>query len=153
MTIYLSMKPLSPNNVLNALLYPVLLLLMVTGLLMTPADLVWMKNKSVVVLIYIVLIAWIYLASRATYNLRYDMEFLYMKGVMKTTKIPLSAIIKVQRTTDRIKVYGLSSWRYTVEFDSSAKMPSQVVYETVGSKKVEEFVEVVRRLNPNVVVG
>lgn len=95
------------------------------------------------------------MAAIHTYDLHYDTEFLYLKSIGKRWKIPLADIKKIQRSDDGIKVKGLSSWRYTIEFHRRTKMADQSIYELIGSGKIAEFVSVVRQKNPmvNVSIG
>lgn len=145
------MKPLSPKNILNVLVFPVLLLLTLTFLLI-PGGFPWISNPGIAILLYTILFVWIFAAAIRTYDLHYDGEFLYLKRIGETRKIPLSAIKQIQRSNDGIKVKGLSSWRYTIEFHSSTNIVDQSIYEVIGSRKVEEFVDIVKQVNSTVLV-
>jgi hypothetical protein len=142
------MKPLSPNNILNALVFPVLLLPVMTLFVLAGAP--GISHPLTATFLYIILFTWISIAARQTYNLHYDTEFLYMNSIGRRLKVPLADIQKIQRSNDGIKVKGLTSWRYTISFHSQTKIAEQSVYELAGSKKVEGFAAIVTQQNPSV---
>lgn len=146
------MIPLSPNNVINALVFPVLLAITLT-LFLLPGGFPYISNPPVAILLYIILFSWIYYAAEQTYDLHYDQEFLYLKSVTRTTQLPLTSIKRIRRSHEGIKVKGLTSWRYIIQFHPDAKMGDQIVYEIDGSKKVEAFVAIVQQQNTTVLVS
>jgi hypothetical protein len=146
------MTPLSPNNLLNALLFPVLLFITLT-LLLLPGGVPYISNPPVAFLLYIVLSSWIYYANWQTFDLYYDHEFLHLRSLTKSRQIPLTAIKGIRRSHEGVKVKGLTSWRYTVQFDASFKIEDQIIYEINGSRKVEAFASIVKQRNSNVLVN
>jgi Ca2+/Na+ antiporter len=145
------MIPLSPNNVINALVFPVLLSITLT-LFLLPGRVPYISNPPVAILLYIILFCWIYYAARQTYDLHYDQEFLHLTSLTKKTQLPLTAIKRIQKSNEGIKVRGLTSWRYILQFHPDTKIEDQVIYEVNGSRKVETFASVVRQRNTTVLV-
>lgn len=142
------MKPLSPNNILNALVFPVLLLPVMTMFVLAGAP--GISHPVTATFFYLVLFTWISVTARETYNLHYDTEFIYMKSIGRRCKIPLSDIQKIQRSNEGIRVKGLTSWRYTISFQSHTKIADQSVYEPAGSEKVKGFADSVKNQNASV---
>lgn len=145
------MTPLSPNNVLNALVFPVLLLITLT-LFLLPGQTPYLSNPPVAISLYIILFCWIYYAVGHTFDLYYDHEFLHLRSLAKARQIPLTAIKRIHRSHEGIKVRGLTSWRYIIQFHAASKMDDQVIYEVDGSKKVEAFSKIVKQRNGTVLL-
>lgn len=145
------MKPLSPNNRLNALLFPFVSLFL-SALLLVIGTFSWNIYPIVCTLYCLVMIVWTYFAAIETYDLHYDDEFLYLKRIGRKVTIPLSAIKTIQRTDEGMKVVGVTAWLYVIRFHATAEMVDQTVYEPHGSRRVAEFVEVVRRRNDGVII-
>lgn len=78
------MKPLSPNNIVNVLLFPVLLLLIMPLFML--AGLAGVSNPVVAIILYTLLIIWIIVGAKETYNLHYDEEFLYLRSIADRKK-------------------------------------------------------------------
>ena len=145
------MKPLSPNNILNALVFPTLLAFMLP-LFIVSGSVKWISSPALAIILYTLLFTWIYFSAKQTYDLHYDLEFLYLNSIGKSSKVPMSSIKSIQRSNEGIRVKGLTSWKYTIEFHSDITIVSQCIYETVGSKKVEEFAEIVKQKNATVII-
>lgn len=145
------MTPLSPNNLLNTLLFPVLLCITLT-LLLLPGGVPYISNTPVAILLYMILFSWIYYGGWQTYDLYYNHEFLHLRSITKTRQIPLTAIKGIQRSHEGIKVKGLTSWRYIVQFHTDTKIKDQIIYEVDGSKKVEVFASIVRKRNTSALI-
>ena len=138
------MKPLSPNNILDILLFPVLLTIMM------PAIVLFIPVVVSIILI-VILIGWIFIGITGTYNLHYDEEFLYLESIIDRKKIPLAAIEKIKRSEKGMIVRGVTSWHYEIGFYPYAKMNEQSFSEIHGGKRVLEFVETVRKRNSSLV--
>lgn len=148
------MKPLSTNNISNALVFPVLLFLISTPFAVAgaasdiAADKLWIYHPLSIFIYFILLLLWIGMAAFHTYNLRYDDEFLYLDGIIDSKKVPLSTIKKIERSTDGVRVKGLTSWKYTIEFHPGSDVSTQTAFEVIGTEKVSTFVVVVKKVNP-----
>jgi len=145
------MKPLASNNILNTLLFPafallVLILLTIAGVATT------LINGWLVVLLFIVLIAWIFIGVKETYDVYYDSEFLYLNGVMHNHKINLNLVLSVRLNKAGMRVAGVTAWNYLVELDPNTGVMPQSVFQTPGSTTVEDFISVVRNVNPSLLV-
>ena len=138
------MKPLSPNNILDILLFPVLLTVMMPVI-------VQFIPVVVSIVLSITLIGWIVIGVKDTYNLHFDEDFLYLESIIDRKKIPLSAIEKIRRSEKGMIVRGVTSWHYEIKFNAYAKMKDQSFSEVHGGKRVLEFVETVRKRNSSVV--
>jgi hypothetical protein len=92
------MKPLASTNILNALLPPIALLVALTIFVFTSGELNTVSLHIIIFLFYAILIGWTYAAAVRTYDLYYDAQFIYLKGLKVNLKIPLSAIKRIQFT-------------------------------------------------------
>lgn len=144
------MKPLSPTNILNALLFPVLLLFILPILIL--AGVPEVSNPVIAVILFTILISWIAIGANETYDLHYDDEFLYLNSILGRKKIPLEAIEKIQRSKEGMIVRGVTSWHYEINFYTYTKMKKQSINEVHGGRKVPEFVDAVRKKNSLVLV-
>jgi hypothetical protein len=144
------MKKLAANNILNALIFPVLLVPTLTFLAWV-TDGFWISSNLILGALYCGLSAWIYFSAKGTFNLFYDSEFLYLNGLVKNIKIPLAMVQKIQRSHDGIKVQGVNSWKYTIVFKGNENITVQSLYEVDGSTTVEEFAAAVKQINSHVI--
>lgn len=144
------MKKLAANNILNALLFPVLLVPTIT-ILALATDGFWISSNLILGALYCGLSAWIYFSAKGTFNLFYDSEFLYLNGLVKNIKIPLARVQKIQQSHDGIKVQGINSWKFTIAFRDDENIKVQSLYKVDGSTTVEEFVAAVKQINPHVI--
>ena len=138
------MKPLSRNNILDILLFPVLLTVLM------PVIVLFIPMVVSIVLI-IILLGWIFIGITESYNLHYDEEFLYLESIMDRKKIPLAAIEKIKRSEKGMIVRGVTSWHYEIGFYAYVKMKEQSFSEIHGGKRVLEFVDTVRKRNSSLV--
>jgi len=143
------MKPLSPYNRLNALLFPLVSLFLST-LLLASGNYPWNVFAAIFCMVMMI---WIYFAAEETYDLYYDDEFVYLKRIGRKVTIPLSDIKAIQRTEEGMRVVGVTAWLYVIRFHANAEMVEQTVYEPHGSRKVVAFIEVVRRGNAAVIIS
>ena len=145
------MKSLAAKNILNVLLFPVLLLLILIVITIggTAADLM---PVPFLVLLFVVLSLWIFFGIRETCNVFYDDQFIYLKGLLNSHKVSLSQIKKIAKDQTGMKASGITAWRYRLEFEPSAKISPQIIYEVAGGKKVAEFIAIVKSKNPHLVV-
>lgn len=144
------MKKLAANNILNALIFPVLLVPTITFLALA-TDGFWISSNLILGALYCGLSAWIYFSAKGTFNLFYDSEFLYLNGLVEKIKIPLAMVQKIQRSHDGIKAQGVNSWKYTIAFKGNENIRVQSLYEVDGSSTVEEFAAAVKQINPHVI--
>jgi hypothetical protein len=142
------MKPLAPNNILNTLCFPVVLL-MVLSVLTLAGAITALLETGFVILVFIVLVAWIGFGIRDTYNVFYDSEFIYLNGVMHRHKLSLTSIRRVRLDNEGMRVVGVTSWKYVIEFDRTVKARPLTVYQPAGAANVQNFVAVAKTLNPN----
>jgi hypothetical protein len=78
------MKPLSPTNILNALLFPVLLLFILPILIL--AGVPEVSDPVIAAILFTILISWIAIGANETYDLHYDDEFLYLNSILDRKK-------------------------------------------------------------------
>ena len=82
----------------------------------------------------------------------YDDQFIYLHGLLNRYKIPLSQLKKISKDQTGMKASAITAWRYRLEFEPSAKIPSQVIYEVAGGTRVAEFIAFVKRINESLIV-
>ncbi|SHH31484.1 hypothetical protein SAMN04488109_3660 [Chryseolinea serpens] len=145
------MKRLSATNTINGLVPPILLLLGLTFYVVKVDHPTTISHFGVVFSVYVVLLAWVYSVSKRVFDLYYDAQFLYLKGVLRSFKVPLKIVRKIQFTNTMVPAFGIPRG-YRIEFDPSANIDDQGIWLMAGSKKVEEFAETVRKVNERVVV-
>lgn len=146
--ICISMKPLAPNNIVNDLLFPIVILIVLS--ILTIAGVIFLLIQAVfVVFVFAVLVAWIGFGIRDTYNVFYDSEFIYLKGILDSHKISLSSVKRVKVDKEGMRVIGVTSWKYLIEFDTRVKVRPQMVHQTAGTTSVNDFVEVAKLVNPD----
>ena len=145
------MKPLATNNILNVLLFPGLLLLILTLMTIGGAATTLMPVPFLT-LIFIGLFLWIIFGVRETCNVFYDDNFIYLQGLLKHDKVPISKLMKVARDQSGMKASGISAWRYRLEFEPGTKISSQIIYEVAGGTRVAEFIAFMKRINAALVV-
>jgi hypothetical protein len=145
------MKPLAASNILNALFFPVALFLVVS-LFTIGGVMQIMIGNLFTILLFVGLIVWIYFGVRDACNLYYDDEFVYLEGIVSSSKIPLSRVTRIAKDLTGMRATGVTAWRYRLEFASSEKVAAQPFYEVDGGTRVAAFVNVVRQINPSVVV-
>jgi hypothetical protein len=145
------MKPLAKNSILNVLFFPVSLFLVISLFTIGGATQIMVGNVGTV-LLFVGLIVWIFLGVRDACNLYYDDEFVYLKGFIYNTKVPLSGVTRIARDLTGMKASGVTAWRYRLEFAPSENVAVQTIYEVDGGSRVAEFAIIVRQVNPLVVV-
>jgi predicted membrane protein len=146
------MKPLSSTNILNALLPPVSLLLVLTIFLVTSNEIRSLTIDILIFLFCVILVGWIYAVLMGTFDLYYDSKFLYLRGLNTRKKISLSAIRRIRLTNDKVRIMGVASWKYTIEFDSAVAIDDQSIWEIMGSRKLAEFEDTVKQVNSSVII-
>ncbi|MBL0742671.1 hypothetical protein [Chryseolinea lacunae] len=146
------MKQLSGSNIFNALASPVLLLVGLVIYVVKFKQPSTAGQYGLTIFGCVCLAAWIYAAMRNTFNLFYDDQFLYLKGVLSQRKVPLQMVTRIQITNEMLKVMGITFWKYNVAFDPAAGIDDQPVWETWDDKDLDEFAAVVRQHNPGIIV-
>lgn len=141
------MKPLAANNIVNVLFFPVLLFIILS--LLSLSGVIFQLIEAVFVFfVFAILLAWIVFGIRDTYNVFYDSEFIYLKGVFYNYKLSLGTIRRVAVDKQGMRVVGVTTWKYLVEFDQTIKVAPQTVFEPAGTSKVHDFVAAARLVNP-----
>jgi hypothetical protein len=146
------MKTLSPTNILNSLVLPIVLLMVLTALLFNNNVIGSMTISVIIFVFYAILLGWIYAALIRTYDLYYDSEHLYLRGAVRKIKLPLSSISRIQLTHSRVRILGILSYQYKIEFDGSISEDNQKFWVVDGSKKLDEFVGTVQKVNKFLIV-
>src|SRR5262245_22501266 len=113
------MKPLSPVNILNALIFPVFLFAGLTIFLVQNEESRSLTFGILFFVLYAISVGWIYAALERTFDLYYDNTFLYLRKLNSKRKIPLTAIKRIYLTSNRVNVMGINSWKYNIEFGPS----------------------------------
>ena len=145
------MKPLATNNILNALFFPVAVFVMLLILTIAGGSTI-LLGVPLTVLLFAVLGIWIYIDASGTYNVFYDDEFIYLKGLLHRCKVPHSQVRSIARDQTGMKVSGVTAWRYRLEFTAITNVAGQTFYEVDGGTKVAEFVKHIRNVNPGAAV-
>jgi hypothetical protein len=141
------MKPLAANNVVNVLFFP-LVLLIILSLLSLSGVIFQLIEAAFVFFVFVILLAWIVFGLRDTYNVFYDSEFIYLNGVFDKHKLSLGTIRRVAVDKQGMRVVGVTTWKYLIEFDETIKVAPQTVFEPAGTTNVQDFVKVARMVNP-----
>jgi hypothetical protein len=97
----------------------------------------------------VVLLGWIGFGVRDTYNIFYDSEFIYLQGILNNHKLSLATIRRVTVDKEGMRVAAVTSWKYLIEFDKTVKIAPLTVHETAGTTNVQDFVQVVMLVNPD----
>jgi hypothetical protein len=147
------MKPLSPNNLLNVTLFPVLLVLALGFILWVLGEADLVAPPILVVIPLGVLFAWIYFAAKDTYNIYFDDEFVYLRKLWLNKKVPLTAVTTIRRVTEGMRVEGVTAWHYKITFHPETQIAEQSVMEAAGGTRMKVFVEIVSRKNANVSIS
>lgn len=143
------MKALAANNVVNVLFFPTVLLIILS--LLSLSGVIFQLIEAVfVVFVFVILLAWIVFGIRDTYNVFYDSEFIYLKGVFNNHKLSLSTIRRVAVDKQGMRVVGVTTWKYLIEFDQTIKVAPQAVFEPAGTTNVQDFVAAARLVNPTI---
>lgn len=151
------MRLLSPINILHALIVPVALLLALM-ILFSTTDYKHASAANIVAFIFLlVLIAWMYGVVSRTYDLYYDRQFIYLKGLRKSKSVPLTSIKRISPVSNMQWSYrsspigGMRFDRYSIAFDPAIDLDDQEIL-LLRKKDLELFVEVVRQCNKHVVI-
>ena len=145
------MKQLGTNNIFNVLLYPVLLLL-ILSLITISGVATTLIPVPFLLLLFLALILWIIFGVRDTCNVFYDDQFIYLQGLLNRYKIPLSQLKKISKDQTGMKASAITAWRYRLEFEPGIKISPQIIYEVEGGTKVAEFTAIVKKMNSALVV-
>jgi hypothetical protein len=145
------MKPLATSNIFNVLLFPVVLLIVLSLVAMGGGGGTVIPIPFLV-FVFIVLGFWIFFGIRDTCNVSYDDHFIYLEGLLSNHRIPLSGITKVARDNTGMRTSGITAWKYRLEFDRSIKISPQIIYEAEGDTRVKAFIAFVKERNPALVV-
>ena len=141
------MKPLATSNILNLIFFPISLLLTLSLFTIAGATQL-LVGEVLTILLFPVLVVWIWVGVKDARNLYYDEEFVYLEGVIDSSKVPLSQVTRIAKDLTGMRATGVTAWRYRLEFAPSEKVPAQTMYEVDGGKRVAEFVKAVRKINP-----
>jgi hypothetical protein len=146
------MKTLGPTNILNSLVLPVVLLMALTALFFNDNVIGSISLSIIIFVFYAILLGWIYAALVRTYDLYYDSEYLHLRGTIRKIKLPLSSITRIQLTHNRVRILGILSYQYKIEFDGSISADDQKFWVVDGSKKLDEFVGTIQKVNKFLIV-
>ena len=147
----MAMKPLAKSNILNVLLFPVVLLVILL-LIAVGGGAGTLIPVPFLLFMFIVLGFWIFFGVRETCDVSYDDQFIYLQGLLDQHRIPLSQLRKIARDQRGMKASGITAWKYRLEFDPSLKISPQTIYEAEGDTRVKEFTTLVKEKNPALVV-